>query len=632
MVFFGVLATLLVPTKSDAVDSVKIDTPVIATFSPGHVAAIWSQPVGQEIADEYWLEICRNEDCFLARSYNRIPYTANSKSSRTSITTFFSIIEDSYNPSSFYLRNRGLPLKARISTGSSPSDSTKSDPSAPFYADPPEASSIDATRQFVQPVLASLSTNSLSMGVCFNRTSDAFRSPDNSQWPVGLRFPGYSLTYEISKDGTVIKSGPSNILGSGIQGNWFNGRYCEDGAEGDERWQIHDPVLVRGSRSPDSLDVGTTYTFTYKLISESSQPISGSLDFTTPGGCPSTPPGPPRHLVKSHWSALLDNSGRYQTVFQGFSPRQSAYMAAEQYANIYLSPFKTFPYNSSFVYVPEIDDFAMDASSLSTSGKFQIKDATIFKDCSPEQVQIAASIEGTPGTSDDSACQIVDGNVIPTRVGRCILRVQLTRKPSVTASGVRTMGNTFTRKLAVDFSSLPPASPVMDTKSPSIEAMVRTVAVKTGTAQSLLMLAKAAQFSVPKGAKVSATVSRTSKKMCKVSVSKVVGILPGKCTITIKVTPKNGKAKVKTIAVNIVGSPTVKRGASISLVNAAAAAGLPTDQGLTVKATITTSSEKNCKMYGSKIVSMQVGLCSASVTVTSNSGAAQTKPIIIRVK
>jgi hypothetical protein len=320
VILVGVLATLVIPSNTRALEPAKIDTPVIATIFPGAIAAVWSQPVGQHVADVYSLEICHDADCFVANSYTEIPYIANQLSSRRSIVALFKLFEDSNNPSLFYLRNKGLPLRARISTESSPSDSTRSDWSATFYADPPEPSPIDATQQFMQPVLKSLTANSLSMAVCFNRTSDAFRSQDVLQWPVGLRFPGYSLMYEISKDGTVTHSGRSSILGSGIQGNWFNGRYCEDGAEGDERFQIKATGRRPSDSDPMNLDAGTTYRITYRLVSESSQPISGSLDVTTPGGCPSTPPGPPKHLLPSDWAALLDNSGRYIATFQGFTP------------------------------------------------------------------------------------------------------------------------------------------------------------------------------------------------------------------------------------------------------------------------------------------------------------------------
>ena len=630
MIVVGVLASLVVPANTNAIESGKIDTPVIATLGQGSLLAVWSQPVGQPIADEYSLEVCHGSDCVVEHSSNTIPYTPNSSASRTSITAFFSVSAPN-NPSLFFIRNKDLPLTATIWAGSSAADSSRSDPSAYFYLEKPEYSPIDTTQQFLQPVLNSLSSHYLSMGFCFNRTSDAFRRPNDGNSDIGLRFPEAFMKVEVSKDGTVIQSRTISSRGDGVQGDWFNGRYCEDGTEGDERFEIYDPGYWRGNRNANSLDAGTTYTFTFSVFDGSSQIVSGSLDVTTPGGCPSTPPGPPQFLVKSGWSALIDSSGYYLTLFQGFSPRQSAYMSAKQSANLYVSPYKTFPYNSSFVYVPEIDDFAMDMSNLSTSGKYQIKDATIFKDCSSEQVQIAASTADFRGKSDDRACQIVEGNIIPTRVGRCILRVQITRRASVTASGVRKMGFAFTRDLAVNFSSLSTTMPSSNTASSATTAIANTVAVKTGRSQALSTLAKAAQLSIPKGAKVSGVVSQASGAVCQVLGPKVVGIAPGKCTVTIRVKPKNGKVTNKSMSINIVGSPTVKRGASISLVNAAAAAGLTTG-GLSVKATIATSSTENCKVSGSKIIGVKVGRCSANMTVTSSSGATQAKIVTIKVK
>ena len=622
MIVIGVLAALVIPANSNAIESTKIDTPVIATLGQGSLLAVWSQPVGQPIADEYSLEVCHGSDCVVEHSSNTMPYTPNSSASRTSITAYFSVSAPN-NPSLFFIRNKDLPLTATIWAGSSAADSSRSDPSAYFYLEKPQYSPIDTTQQFLQPVLNSLSSHYLSMGFCFNRTSDAFRWPSDYNSDIGLRFPEAFMKVEVSKDGTVIQSRTISSRGDGLQGDWFNGRYCEDGTEGDERFEIYDPGYWRGNRNANSLDAGTTYTFTFSVFAGSSQIVSGSLDVTTPGGCPSTPPGPPQFLVKSGWSALIDSSGYYLTLFQGFSPRQSAYMSATQSANLYVSPYKTFPYNSSFVYVPEIDDFAMDMSSLSTSGKYQIKDATIFKDCSPEQVQIVASTTEIRGANDDAACQIVEGNIIPTRVGRCILRVQVTRKPSVSASGTRKMGFTFTRDLAVSFSSLSTTVPI---------AIMKTVAVKTGQTQALSTLAKALQLSIPKGAKVSGVVSQASGAVCKVSGMKVVGVAPGKCMVTIKVISKKGEVTKKSMSINIVGSPTVKRGASISLVNAAASAGLTTGGGLSVKATVATSSKKNCKVSGAKIIGVKIGRCSANMTVTSSSGATQTKIVTIKVK
>ena len=535
----GMLVTLVVPANAHAIESAKIDTPVIASIGNGWVVAVWSQPVGQAIADEYSLEVCHGADCGTARFMSRMPYTANSSSGRTAITASFLVPADDAS----FLHIRELPLTATISEGSSPSDFTRSDPSAPFYLNMPEHSPIDTTLQFMQPVLRSLKLNGLSMGVCFNRTSDAFRRIDESG--IGLRFPGYSMMYEVSKAGTVIQSGKSKILNQGIQGNWYNGRYCEDGPDGDEPWQIFDPILGccknGGAIAGPVLDAGTTYTITYSLVADLLPAVSGSLDFTTPGGCPSTPPGPPKHLVPSYWSALLDSSGRFLAMFQGFNPRQSAYMSKAQSVSLYHSAYKTFPYDSSYLYIPEIDDFAIDMSSLSTSGKYMIKDATIFKDCSPEQVQIVASTEDFSGIPNDSGCQIVEGNIIPMRVGRCILRVQVTRTGSVTASGVRAMGFTFTRNLAVNFSSL--STPV-----PGVSKTMTVRRSKPASAKSIAIFAK---IPVLSKSKVSLKVLSGYTKFCKVSSTTLRGLKNGTCKIKVTVTPIKGKATSKTVTLTV---------------------------------------------------------------------------------
>ena len=84
--------------------------------------------------------------------------------------------------------------------------------------------------------------------------------------------------------------------------------------------------------------------------------------------------------------------------------------------------------------------------------------------------------------------------------------------------------------------------------------------------------------------------------------------------------------------INIVGSPSVKRGASITLTNAAAAAGLTTGNELSVDANVATSSSRLCKVSRTKIMAALVGRCSVTVTVTSRTGATSTKQLTINVK
>ena len=76
-------------------------------------------------------------------------------------------------------------------------------------------------------------------------------------------------------------------------------------------------------------------------------------------------------------------------------------------------------------------------------------------------------------------------------------------------------------------------------------AITAKVAVmKKGKVTSFTTLNKTAKVSVPKGAKVVLVVAVTTKKFCSISGTSVKALLPGSCTISVKVTPK-ATAKVK---------------------------------------------------------------------------------------
>jgi len=176
-----------------------------------------------------------------------------------------------------------------------------------------------------------------------------------------------------------------------------------------------------------------------------------------------------------------------------------------------------------------------------------------------------------------------------------------------------------------------PTTAVTTTTPPSLVAIRKTASIKTGTTSLLIPLIKASEISIPKDSKVTGSISNSLTSVCKTSSAKIVGITPGKCIVKIKITPKKGRASTKLIPVNIIGSPIVKRGASITLTNAAAAAGLTTGNGLFVEASIAKASTKLCKVSRSKIAALKAGRCLVTLTVKSSSGATSTKQLRINV-
>jgi redox-sensitive bicupin YhaK (pirin superfamily) len=77
---------------------------------------------------------------------------------------------------------------------------------------------------------------------------------------------------------------------------------------------------------------------------------------------------------------------------------------------------------------------------------------------------------------------------------------------------------------------------------PSTQQGVKTVAVKVGKVMTPTAALKAIQVKIPAGAKVATTVPAKSKKVCQVVNGSIKVVGKGTCVVTVKITPKKGKA------------------------------------------------------------------------------------------
>lgn len=148
-----------------------------------------------------------------------------------------------------------------------------------------------------------------------------------------------------------------------------------------------------------------------------------------------------------------------------------------------------------------------------------------------------------------------------------------------------------------------------------------------GRSSTVAVIARRAGMDVPVGAAVKAAVGGASKKICRVTKTKIQALLPGRCTLAITVTPKGGTATKRSITLNITGVPTIARGKAITTVNAAAAAGLPTGKGYKVRGVVAATSKLQCKVIGGRLIGVTAGACSVTLTVTSPSGAVTSKKL-----
>jgi hypothetical protein len=82
-----------------------------------------------------------------------------------------------------------------------------------------------------------------------------------------------------------------------------------------------------------------------------------------------------------------------------------------------------------------------------------------------------------------------------------------------------------------------------------VAPVVTTPRVAAKSKTSAASVASQAGVAIPAGAKVALTVSKASKKICKVSGGRLVALTPGNCQVTVSVTPKKTKTLKKPKAV-----------------------------------------------------------------------------------
>lgn len=124
-------------------------------------------------------------------------------------------------------------------------------------------------------------------------------------------------------------------------------------------------------------------------------------------------------------------------------------------------------------------------------------------------------------------------------VGSQTICVQVNNAPcTVSATSVNTNTPTNTNTNT-------PTNTNTNTYTPTYVASKVNV-MKKGKVNSFTTINKIAKVSVPKGAKVVLVVAVTTKKFCSVSGTSIKALLPGSCTISVKVTPKGSKKTTTT--------------------------------------------------------------------------------------
>ena len=141
------------------------------------------------------------------------------------------------------------------------------------------------------------------------------------------------------------------------------------------------------------------------------------------------------------------------------------------------------------------------------------------------------------------------------------------------------------------------------------QVKIGTPTVAKNKSLSLASALVTAGKTAPKGTTATAKVAASSKTICKISGSNVVGLKPGTCAITASVKPSATTKKAST---------TVTKGKSVSVSSIAQSAGLPSTSGAKVLVVVNSTSRRLCTVSGNTTVKgLGTGTCSLTITVTA---------------
>lgn len=307
-----------------------------------------------------------------------------------------------------------------------------------------------------------------------------------------------------------------------------------------------------------NLTAGRSYKLVYTITGAGKPDLGATLDFVTPGGCPSgdaTNSSPPRAVS---YGVTDDNGVLFSYLALGLATWRLESVLGKRLAPIYHSPSKVGPFNGKLLniktstekwkYIASINDWAQEIENASSLTADAVLDNTVFSDCSTSQVKTTLSIDETVTPASSQAC-VIEANVVkPIAVGPCYVNATVDNA-SVTSSGLRKFSTPATvrmnysiKSISSSTNSIPQITNVTPSKAPTIR-IARSISGKS--------IATYAKLTVASSSKVSLRVVGTSVKVCKVVGTSLKGLKAGTCKVTVLVKPKRGATKSKTVSVKV---------------------------------------------------------------------------------
>ena len=307
----------------------------------------------------------------------------------------------------------------------------------------------------------------------------------------------------------------------------------------------------------ENLTAGRSYKLVYSITGAGKPDLSATLDFVTPGGCPSgdiSNSSPPRA-----WSyGVTDDDGvLFSYLALGVATWRLESVLGKRLAPIYYSPSKVGPFNGKLMniktstekwkYVASLDDWAQVIENATTLSTDSVLDNTVFGDCTSTQVKTTLSIDETVTPASSQGC-VVEANVVkPTAIGPCYVKASVDNA-SVSSSGVRRFATPAIVRMNYSIKSL---GVVSNSSATSGATTAKAPALRVSRSASGKSIASYAKLTVASTSKISLRVASSSSKICKVVGTSVKGLKTGTCKVTVSVKPKRGSTKSKTVSLKV---------------------------------------------------------------------------------
>ena len=312
------------------------------------------------------------------------------------------------------------------------------------------------------------------------------------------------------------------------------------------------------------LTAGKSYSLKFMLTGAGKPDLVATLDFVTPGACPTGtitfPPSP-----RPFYYGAMDSNGILQSyLMTGVAQWRLQDVLPKRIAPIYFSPSKVGPFNGQLLkirdssqkwkYLADKDDWALVVENASSTTSTNVLANTVFADCTSTQVKATLSVDETTTKAADQGCIIANNAVVPTKAGLCSVKAQV-ESTGVSATRARSRAASSTVTMNYEFTSVSPVTTTTSYVTTTVPAVVTKrcsfAMSKARPSATFTNLLKCAGLKKTSKQKVSVLISTPSKAVCRTTSSALVRKKKGTCTVTVRVMTGAKVASTKKIQVPI---------------------------------------------------------------------------------